>query len=99
MTYIHLPVDFEQPTDADFERFSAVMDDLRDERAHVHCIANLRVTAFLYRYRRDALGLPDPEARAAMDSVWQPGGVWAAIVGDAAAVRLPHQPARPRSVL
>jgi protein tyrosine phosphatase (PTP) superfamily phosphohydrolase (DUF442 family) len=77
MTYIHIPVDFQNPTDADFARFCTVMDELKDVPVHVHCIANYRVSAFFYRYRRDVLGWDDATARAEMDAIWRPEGVWA----------------------
>jgi protein tyrosine phosphatase (PTP) superfamily phosphohydrolase (DUF442 family) len=77
MTYIHIPVDFQDPTDHDFDKFCAVMADLKDVPVHVHCIANYRVSAFFYRYRRDVLGWDDAKARAAMEDVWHPEGVWA----------------------
>jgi len=43
MTYIHIPVDFQNPTDQDFDQFCAVMEQLKDVPVHVHCIANYRV--------------------------------------------------------
>ena len=91
MAYIHIPVDFQNPTEADFTRFCAVMGELRDIPVHVHCIVNARVTAFLTRYRREVLGMDPAEARAPMDSVWRPGGVWAAFVGDDDAVGAEHR--------
>jgi uncharacterized protein (TIGR01244 family) len=81
MTYIHIPVDFQNPTDGDFAQFCSVMEQLKDLPVHVHCIANYRVSAFFYRYRRDVLGMDETAARADMEQVWQPGGVWAAFVG------------------
>jgi len=39
---------------------------------HVHCIANMRVSAFLYRYHRDVAGMPEFEARALMQKIWSP---------------------------
>ena len=39
------------------------MEELRDVPVHVHCIANYRVSAFFYRYRRDVLGMDDEGAR------------------------------------
>ena len=80
MTYIHIPVDFQNPTDQDFEQFCAVMEQLREAPVHVHCIANYRVSAFFYRYRRDVLGMDDAKARAEMEAIWHPEGVWAAFV-------------------
>ena len=76
MTYIHIPVDFQNPTDEDFAKFRATMEELKEVPVHVHCIANYRVSAFFYRYRRDVLGMDDTEARAEMEQVWHPEGVW-----------------------
>ena len=36
MTYIHIPVDFQNPTDDDFDQFRAVMEQLKEVPAHVH---------------------------------------------------------------
>jgi protein tyrosine phosphatase (PTP) superfamily phosphohydrolase (DUF442 family) len=91
MTYIHIPVDFDRPLEADLERFYGVMHDLSDTALHVHCIANLRVSAFFYRYHRDKAGMAQSEARARMERVWRPGGVWAVFVGDPARKDQPHQ--------
>ena len=76
MTYIHIPVDFANPTEEDFQQFCAVMAQLKDVPVHVHCIANARVSAFFYRYRRDVLGWDEAQARREMEAVWQPRGVW-----------------------
>lgn len=76
MDYIHIPVDFQNPTEADFRQFCTVMERLRDVPVHVHCIANARVSAFFYRYRRDVLGMDEAKARAEMEAVWRPTGVW-----------------------
>jgi protein tyrosine phosphatase (PTP) superfamily phosphohydrolase (DUF442 family) len=81
MTYIHIPVDFQNPTDEDFTRFCSAMDKLKEVPVHVHCIANYRVSAFFYRYRRDVLGMDESRARADMEEVWRPTGVWATFVG------------------
>ena len=81
MAYHHIPVDFQNPTEQDFGQFCAVMEELKDAPVHVHCIANYRVSAFLYRYRRDVLGADEAQARAEMEDVWQPNGVWAKFVG------------------
>lgn len=81
MTYIHIPVDFQNPTDADFDQFCTAMERLKEVPIHVHCIANYRVSAFFYRYRRDVLGMDEARARADLDPIWRPEGVWAAFVG------------------
>jgi len=92
MKYIHIPVEFSHPTEADFASFCMAVDDFKDHMLHVHCIANLRVTAFFYRYQRDVLEMGEEASRALMDSVWRPGGVWAEFIGDTASVGLEHRP-------
>lgn len=74
--YIHIPVDFKNPTDADFERFTAVMQKHDKEKLWVHCAANMRVSAFLFRYRCSVLGEDRDTARQDMDKIWEPFGVW-----------------------
>jgi protein tyrosine phosphatase (PTP) superfamily phosphohydrolase (DUF442 family) len=81
MTYIHIPVDFQKPTDGDFDQFCSAMEQLKEVPVHVHCIANYRVSAFFYRYRRDVLGMDEAQARVDMERVWRPNGVWATFVG------------------
>ena len=97
MIYTHIPVEFDSPTEDDFAQFCETMDNIGDATVHVHCIVNARVSAFLYRYRRDVLGMDEQLARDAMESIWQPGGVWAAFIGDEHAVPLPHRPARQKT--
>ena len=94
MRYTHIPVAFGAPTQNDFERFCAALAAIGDAPVHVHCILNLRVSAFLYRYRREVLGWDEAAARAPMEEIWRPGGVWADFIGDTDSVALPHRPAR-----
>jgi protein tyrosine phosphatase (PTP) superfamily phosphohydrolase (DUF442 family) len=83
--YSHIPVDFQNPTPGDLQAFCALMDRLEGQTIHVHCIANYRVSAFLYRYRIDVLGWSEDEARGDLDAIWQPEGVWKALVEQAPA--------------
>ena len=86
MTYIHIPVQFDNPTEADFVSFCEALQELGDAPTHVHCIANYRVSAFFYRYRRDVLGWDEAEARQEMEDVWNPGklAVWADFIAEKA---------------
>jgi hypothetical protein len=47
------------------------MERLNEVPVHVHCIANYRVSAFFYRYRRDVLGMDETQARGEMEAIWQ----------------------------
>lgn len=91
MSYTHIPVNFDAPTERDFEEFRQTMDSLAGETVHVHCIVNARVSAFFYRYRRAFQSVPELVARAALEEIWTPGGVWAVFIGDSDAVDQPHR--------
>ncbi len=76
MIYHHRPVDFAKPTEDDFAWFISTIEAIKDETVHVHCIANYRVSAFFYRYRREVLGMNEAQARDEMEGRWKPEGVW-----------------------
>ena len=80
LRYTNIPVDFAAPSPADFAAFSAVMAQAGDAPLHVHCAANYRVSAFIYRYRRDVLGMDEAAARDDLLRVWQPDATWAAFL-------------------
>jgi uncharacterized protein (TIGR01244 family) len=80
MTYVHIPVDFKNPTDDDFAAFGAAMQASNDAPVHVHCIANYRVSAFIYCYRRDVLGVYAEAARLDLDQVWKPDPIWTTFI-------------------
>ena len=71
IAYTHIPVPFTAPEDAHYQAFVTALE-AADGPVHVHCIANWRVSAFFYRYHRDACGMPEPEARALMEQQWSP---------------------------
>jgi protein tyrosine phosphatase (PTP) superfamily phosphohydrolase (DUF442 family) len=59
MVYSYIPVKFDRPTEDDFSLFCDTLESIGDKPVHIHCIANMRVTAFLYRYLRDVIGRYD----------------------------------------
>jgi len=69
--YTHMPVPFDAPTEDHFRAFVAAYE-ADNAPVHVHCIANMRVSAFLYRYHRDKKEMPEPVARALMEQQWSP---------------------------
>lgn len=90
MAYVHIPVAFDDPKPVDYDAFRAAMAGIGEAPVHVHCIMNYRVSAFFYLYRQAVEGLDEGTARAEMEGLWRPGGVWAAFIGDEAAVAGPH---------
>lgn len=80
MDYVHIPVDFAAPTDEDLRRFFAAMDARAGKKVFVHCIANMRVSAFMFLYRVLRLGERVSEAEMALHRLWVPDGAWAAFI-------------------
>ena len=91
MKYIHIPVDFENPTDQNFEDFKVAMAGIQDKTVHVHCIYNARVSAFIYRYAKTSAEINEDEALANMDSIWRPGDDWALFIDNPDAKGAPNQ--------
>lgn len=71
IAYTHIPVPFAAPEETHFDAFIQALE-AAEGPVHVHCIANWRVSAFFYRYHRDARGMPETEARALMEQQWSP---------------------------
>ncbi|MDH3206344.1 MAG: protein tyrosine phosphatase family protein [Gemmatimonadota bacterium] len=82
LTYVHIPVVWQAPTVEDVEMFFDVMEANGDRKVFVHCIANMRASAFIYLYRSLIEGVPEAEARATMNEVWDPSETaqWAALI-------------------
>ena len=80
MRYIYIPVDFENPTDEEYDQFCEALESIDDKQVHVHCIYNARVSAFFYRYAKSGRGGSQSAAHALMDGIWRPGGVWAKFI-------------------
>ena len=80
VAYVHIPVQFAAPAEADLLCFFEAMDRHRDDKLLVHCAANKRVTAFLGLYRVLRLGWEREAAFAPMRDVWQPDATWSAFI-------------------
>jgi protein tyrosine phosphatase (PTP) superfamily phosphohydrolase (DUF442 family) len=76
LQYIHIPVDFKNPTHKDFDKFVATMNQTIPEKTWVHCAANMRVSAFIFKYRRDVIKDDLEQATADLVAIWKPYGAW-----------------------
>src|SRR5689334_7256470 len=79
MDYVHIPVEFGAPRLEDLQDFFDALERLRG-KVFVHCIANKRVSAFLFLYRVLKLGHPVAEAEMALHRIWTPDEVWQAFI-------------------
>jgi protein tyrosine phosphatase (PTP) superfamily phosphohydrolase (DUF442 family) len=82
LTYVHIPVQFGAPTEADLLEFCNAMDAHRERKRLVHCAANKRVTAFLGLYRVIRQKWNPEDAFSLMNDVWEPNPVWSAFIDD-----------------
>jgi protein tyrosine phosphatase (PTP) superfamily phosphohydrolase (DUF442 family) len=76
MGYLHIPVDFDSPQIDEFETFAAYLQAAPDKKTLLHCQVNYRATAFSFLYRVIYDKVPLVEAKADMNTVWQPDAVW-----------------------
>lgn len=73
MNYVHIPVVWEAPRVEQFRKFADTLQQNKDEKIWVHCVVNMRVSCFMYLYHRKVRGMPEAEARALMNRIWDPG--------------------------
>ena len=70
MVYHHIPVDWDNPTEADFTAFERAMAHLPAGKTLIHCAANYRVTAFYALYAQKHLGWPEAQADHFRAAIW-----------------------------
>lgn len=72
LDYVNIPVEWETPSAADFHAFCEAMDALGERRAHVHCAANWRVSAFWALYALERGRCSADDAQALVGGLWNP---------------------------
>jgi protein tyrosine phosphatase (PTP) superfamily phosphohydrolase (DUF442 family) len=73
--YIHIPVDWSAPSEANLQLFMHIMAAAGDRKVLVHCFANYRASAFIYLYRTLKQDVAPEIARKDLDAVW-PKAAW-----------------------
>lgn len=87
LTYVHIPVEWERPRPDQFEQFVGVLSALSGRKIWIHCAKNMRVSAFIYLYRKHVLGENDERASFPMREVWSPNEVWRAFIAHVGVTR------------
>ena len=80
MAYVHIPVQFSDPTQSKLLEFFSAMEAHQGEKVWIHCAANMRVSAFLGLYRVIQQGWQRDRAFALMNDLWQPNEVWSSFI-------------------
>ncbi len=76
MSYIHIPVDFENPKISDLKLFLNILQALGANKVLIHCAKNYRVSAFMYVYHKYILHTPFEQIDLSIFDMWQPSLVW-----------------------
>jgi protein tyrosine phosphatase (PTP) superfamily phosphohydrolase (DUF442 family) len=86
MAYVQIPVEWENPKAEAFLQFVGVLDAFAGRKVWVHCAKNMRVSAFIYLYRKLVLAETDEQASIPMQRVWSPNETWQAFIGQVCAM-------------
>lgn len=76
LSYAQIPVDWNNPTLADFERFVELLKAYGDDKVFVHCQLNWRASSFVYLYRLTQLGDDPVSAKSDLEAIWHPHDGW-----------------------
>ncbi len=82
MTYHHIPVEWKDPKEGDFEAFEQIMAQLPQGKTLIHCIANFRVTAFYALYALKHLGWSEDQGEQFRAEIWDGSDypIWEAFI-------------------
>lgn len=80
ISYVQIPVDWAQPQPAHFFEFAAIMHAFTGRKVWVHCAKNMRVSAFIYLYRKLILAETEAIASYPMHAIWAPNETWQAFI-------------------
>jgi protein tyrosine phosphatase (PTP) superfamily phosphohydrolase (DUF442 family) len=83
MQYVHIPVIWEAPTLQNLRDFFAARERFMGHKLFVHCVKNMRVSAFMYLYRVLRQRADQQEAYYDMAQIWEPEGTWASFIEEA----------------
>jgi protein tyrosine phosphatase (PTP) superfamily phosphohydrolase (DUF442 family) len=82
LIFVNIPINFNNPTEKDFETFAGVMKGLGNRKVLVHCQIDLRASSMVFLYRV-IVGKEDPHvAYKAVAQVWSPEGPWKRLIQD-----------------
>lgn len=80
LEFVNIPVQFGNPTEADFESFVQVMKRLTGRKVLVHCQVNMRASSFTFLYRVVVNKEKPEQAYESVAKVWSPEGPWKSLL-------------------
>lgn len=76
MSYIHIPVPFDNPTPDHVKLFCDLLAQIKREKVFIHCIMNYRVSAFMYHYLTKVEKRDESDSRSIMFQKWNIEPAW-----------------------
>ena len=80
LAFVHIPIVFSNPTEADYRRFAEAMKQLSGRKVLVHCQVNLRASSLVFLWRVLEGGEKPDEAYRSVSRVWTPQGPWKGLI-------------------
>jgi len=80
LAYVQIPVVWEAPKPEHFTQFIGILKAFEGENVWVHCAKNMRVSAFIYLYRKLILSESEEAATFPMREIWTPNETWRAFI-------------------
>lgn len=84
MNYINIPVEWELPEVDQFVLCAKLLSELKEngQKVWLHCAMNMRVSTFVYLYRKLVLKQSEEEAVHPMRNVWTANPLWQEFIDD-----------------
>ena len=80
MSFVNIPIIFNNPTEADFDSFVAAMAQLQDRKVLVHCEVNMRASSMVFLYRTIVGKESADGAYQSVAGIWSPRGPWRTLI-------------------
>ena len=76
LQYIYIPVTWAKPTFGHLDQFFPVVIENAEIPIFIHCAKNMRVSVFMYLYRRLYDRWDDQQAKSDLHKIWIPNETW-----------------------
>jgi protein tyrosine phosphatase (PTP) superfamily phosphohydrolase (DUF442 family) len=82
LVFVNIPVEFDNPTAADFQSFTRVMQAFAGRKVFVHCQMNFRASSMVFLHRVVTLREAPGPAWESVQRAWVPNRTWKAFIVD-----------------
>jgi protein tyrosine phosphatase (PTP) superfamily phosphohydrolase (DUF442 family) len=72
MTFTQIDVNWKEPTIVNVQNYFSDMKKYSGQKVFLHCMANMRASAFMFLYRTTQLKINIAEAKKALYEIWDP---------------------------